>query len=209
MNRTTLSKPLRAWAMAWAAGAFLLAACTPSPSSSAGQAPVAQTAPTDVVAAPVVNLDATVPPAQVVVQHPTKAVQTDLVKADASELKRQLDSAGKALIYGIYFDTGKAAADADGNVELGKSLLRYGQHEQALLRYYHDCLKAEGITSYSFEDLYQHYRWFSFSGISVAFGAAMLVKQTERGDEMFLTMLRRHTAQVRDNNSLELLKTLA
>ncbi|KCZ93180.1 hypothetical protein HHI_10864, partial [Hyphomonas hirschiana VP5] len=31
----------------------------------------------------------------------------------------------------------------------------------------------------------------------------------ERGDEMFLTMLRRHTAQVRDNNSMELLKTLA
>ncbi|KCZ86596.1 hypothetical protein HHI_16991, partial [Hyphomonas hirschiana VP5] len=27
----------------------------------------------------------------------------------------------------------------------------------------------------------------------------------ERGDEMFLTMLRRHTAQVRDNNAMELL----
>jgi outer membrane protein OmpA-like peptidoglycan-associated protein len=38
----------------------------------------------------------------------SKAVATDLVKADASELKRQLDTAGKALIYGIYFDTGKA-----------------------------------------------------------------------------------------------------
>ncbi len=45
--------------------------------------------------------------------------------------------------------------------------------------------------------------------MSVAFAAAMLVKQTERGDDMFLTMLRRHCAQIRDNNSLELLKTLA
>ena len=55
MNRTTLSKPLRSWAMAWAAGACLLVACTPSPSSSAGPAPAAQTTPTEVVAAPVVN----------------------------------------------------------------------------------------------------------------------------------------------------------
>ena len=55
MNRTTVSKPLRWLAMAWAAGAFLLTACTPSQSSSAGQAPAAQTTPTEVVAAPVVN----------------------------------------------------------------------------------------------------------------------------------------------------------
>ncbi|MCT6699764.1 OmpA family protein [Rheinheimera sp. 4Y26] len=38
----------------------------------------------------------------------SKTVATDLVKADASELKRQLDTSGKALIYGVYFDTGKA-----------------------------------------------------------------------------------------------------
>ena len=55
MNRTTLSKPLRSWAMAWAAGACLLAACTPSQSCSAGPAPAVQTAPTDVAVAPVVN----------------------------------------------------------------------------------------------------------------------------------------------------------
>ncbi len=55
MNRTTVSKPLRWLAMAWAAGSFLLTACTPNPSSSAGPAPAAQTAPTDVAVAPVVN----------------------------------------------------------------------------------------------------------------------------------------------------------
>ena len=48
----------------------------------------------------------------------TKAVQTDLVKADASELKRQLDTAGKALIYGIYFDTGKAEVKAESKAAL-------------------------------------------------------------------------------------------
>ncbi len=79
------------------------------------------------------------------------------------------------------------------------------KHEQALLRYYHARLREQGVTDYAFDALYRDYRWFSFYGMSVAFGAAMLVKQTERGDEMFLTMLRRHAAQVRDNNALELL----
>ncbi|MEH6487781.1 phosphotransferase [Hyphomonas oceanitis] len=79
------------------------------------------------------------------------------------------------------------------------------KHEKALLRYYHDRLTEAGVTSYSFSDLYDDYRWFSFYGMSVAFGAAMLVKQTERGDEMFLTMLRRHAAQARDNDALALL----
>lgn len=48
----------------------------------------------------------------------TKAVQTDLVKADASELKRQLETAGKALIYGIYFDTGKAEVKPESKAAL-------------------------------------------------------------------------------------------
>lgn len=38
----------------------------------------------------------------------TKALETDLVTINADTLKQQLDADGKALIYGIYFDTGKA-----------------------------------------------------------------------------------------------------
>ena len=37
-----------------------------------------------------------------------KAVQTGLVSVNADQLKQQIDADGKALIYGIYFDTGKA-----------------------------------------------------------------------------------------------------
>ncbi|MFN7056022.1 phosphotransferase [Hyphomonas sp.] len=105
---------------------------------------------------------------------------------------------------------GKGAPANDVAYFIGAALTREERpkHEEALLRHYHGALAAEGITDYSFEDLRTHYRWFSFYGISVAFGAAMLVKQTERGDEMFLTMLRRHCAQVRDNDALELLAAL-
>lgn len=102
---------------------------------------------------------------------------------------------------------GKGAPANDVAYFIGAGLTREARpkHELDLLRHYHDKLKAEGITSYSFDDLHTHYRWFSFYGISVAFAAAMIVKQTERGDEMFLTMLRRHAAQVRDNDGLALL----
>lgn len=43
---------------------------------------------------------------QVILQE--KAVQTGLVNVNADNLKQQIDADGKALIYGIYFDTGKA-----------------------------------------------------------------------------------------------------
>jgi peptide-methionine (S)-S-oxide reductase len=55
MNRSTVSKPLRALAMACAAGALWLTACSPSPSNSAGQSPAVATTPTDVAVAPEVN----------------------------------------------------------------------------------------------------------------------------------------------------------
>lgn len=43
---------------------------------------------------------------QIIVEE--KQVQTGLVTVNADQLKQQIDAEGKALIYGIYFDTGKA-----------------------------------------------------------------------------------------------------
>ena len=105
---------------------------------------------------------------------------------------------------------GKGAPANDVAYFIGAGLTREDRpkHEAALLRHYHDRLTAEGVSGYALEDLMTHYRWFSFYGISVAFGAAMLVNQTERGDAMFLTMLRRHCAQVRENDALALLAGL-
>ncbi|MBB41386.1 MAG: hypothetical protein CMF01_15000 [Hyphomonas sp.] len=102
---------------------------------------------------------------------------------------------------------GKGAPASDVAYFIGAGLTREDRpkHEQALLRYYHARLQDEGVTDYGFDALFDDYRYTCFYGMSVAFGAAMLVKQTERGDQMFLTMLRRHAAQARDNNALELL----
>lgn len=79
------------------------------------------------------------------------------------------------------------------------------KYENALIERYHKGLLARGVTGYSLEEAKRHYALFSFYGMAVAFGAAMLVKQTERGDEMFLTMLRRHAAQAAANGGLDLI----
>ena len=47
-----------------------------------------------------------------------KAVQTGLVTVNADSLKQQIDADGKALIYGIYFDTGKADVKAESKPTL-------------------------------------------------------------------------------------------
>lgn len=47
-----------------------------------------------------------------------KSVQTGLVNVNADQLKQQIDADGKALIYGIYFDTGKADIKAESKPTL-------------------------------------------------------------------------------------------
>lgn len=47
-----------------------------------------------------------------------KGVVTGLIKVDADGLKQQIDADGKALIYGIYFDTGKAVVKPESKPTL-------------------------------------------------------------------------------------------
>jgi outer membrane protein OmpA-like peptidoglycan-associated protein len=53
---------------------------------------------------------------QVILQ--TKGMVNNLIKVDADSLKSQIDADGKALIYGIYFDTGKAAVKPESKPTL-------------------------------------------------------------------------------------------
>jgi len=67
---------------------------------------------------------------------------------------------------------------------------------------YHAELVARGVGDYPLEDLRSDYRRESFGGLLMAVGASMMVKQTERGDRMFLTSVSRHAQQALDLGAL-------
>ncbi|HEX7740843.1 MAG TPA: phosphotransferase [Sphingobium sp.] len=80
-----------------------------------------------------------------------------------------------------------------------------GAAEPVLMGCYHDELVRRGVGDYSAAQLAEDYRRFTFAGINVAVGAAMMVKRTERGDRLFLTMLNRHVRNVLDHDALNIL----
>ncbi|MEY4600530.1 MAG: hypothetical protein RLZZ201_221 [Actinomycetota bacterium] len=75
-------------------------------------------------------------------------------------------------------------------------------HERALVQRWVDGLRGYNITL-TFEDAWLEYRRFTFAGYVMAVVASMIVKQTERGDEMFLAMANRHAQHAEDLDSLE------
>lgn len=75
-----------------------------------------------------------------------------------------------------------------------------------LLARYHEGLAAGGVRDYPIESLRADYRREAFGGVLMAVGASMVVKQTERGDRMFLTNVTRHAQQCLDLDALALLE---
>lgn len=80
-------------------------------------------------------------------------------------------------------------------------------HYDALLEAYHRAL-GEG-SPLSLDDVRAGVRRQSFFGVMMAIVSSMLVAQTERGDEMFMTMLARHCAHVLDTDALAVLPVAA
>lgn len=78
-------------------------------------------------------------------------------------------------------------------------------HEEELVRLWHEELGAAGVRSVSWELAWEEYRRQCFGGIVMAIVAAMVVERTERGDEMFMTVLARHAQQALDLDALALL----
>lgn len=76
-------------------------------------------------------------------------------------------------------------------------------HYDELLRAYHEALGAD--TALSLDDVRAGVRRSSFFGVMMAIVSSMLVERTERGDEMFATMLDRHCTHVLDTGALDLL----
>jgi hypothetical protein len=78
-------------------------------------------------------------------------------------------------------------------------------HEHDLVTRYHQGLQGYGVDDYSFDACWEDYRRYSFGGLVMAVIASMLVRRTDRGDEMFMVMANRHAAQAVDLNAEELL----
>ncbi len=77
--------------------------------------------------------------------------------------------------------------------------------EESIVRTYHDGLVKAGINDLTWDECWESYRRGVFSGFGVTVVASMLVQRTDRGDEMFTTMARRHARHALDLGSQEFL----
>ena len=100
---------------------------------------------------------------------------------------------------------GPPAFDASYFLGAGLQVDDRRKAERDLLRRYHEGLRAGGVSDYPWDDVWLDYRRYAFGGFLMALGASMMVVQTERGDDMFMTMIRRHGTQIADLDAAELL----
>lgn len=77
--------------------------------------------------------------------------------------------------------------------------------EDDLLRTYHDELVRLGVTGYSFARLRTDYAVGTFHNFIIGVAAAMLVARSERGDDLFCSMVTNAVAHARDRGGLDAL----
>ena len=70
--------------------------------------------------------------------------------------------------------------------------------EADLVARYIEGLRRSGVKDLNEQWINETYRRYSFQGVAMLTAASMLVERTERGDEMFLTMIERSAAMVDD-----------
>ena len=80
-------------------------------------------------------------------------------------------------------------------------------NEERLVRQYHEAISAAGVSGYCWEQCWEDYRRYAAYGVIMLTTAAVVVERTERGDAMFLAMLRRIAAQVTHLDTASLLTT--
>jgi hypothetical protein len=100
---------------------------------------------------------------------------------------------------------GGAMTDAAYFIGSGLEIDDRRAHERALFGEYFDALLGHGVEGIESQDCWSEYRRLTFAGILMAIVASMLVERTERGDEMFMAMLARHSQQALDLAAEELL----
>ncbi len=79
--------------------------------------------------------------------------------------------------------------------------------EGELVRGYHAGLVAAGVSDFGWEACWRAYRRGTWLGLIMAVAASMLVEQTDRGDQMFLTMADRHARHALDLEAADVIDT--
>ena len=100
---------------------------------------------------------------------------------------------------------GPAMTDASYFLGGGLSVADRREHEQRLVRAYHQELLAGGVQNLDWETCWTEYRRQTFLALIMVVAPAMLVVRTDRGDEMFMALLERVCQQILDLDSLSLL----
>jgi hypothetical protein len=77
--------------------------------------------------------------------------------------------------------------------------------EREIVAEYHRSLEKAGVSGYPLERCWTDYRRGAFAGFAVTVVASVMVQQTERGDEMFTAMARRHARHALDLGAEEFL----
>ena len=99
---------------------------------------------------------------------------------------------------------GSAASDLSYFLASSLPVAARRRYEEALVQRYHAELGRRGVAQ-TWADCWTGYRRHAFSGIVMDIIAAMGVRQTERGDQMFAAMARRHARHALDLDALALL----
>ncbi len=86
---------------------------------------------------------------------------------------------------------GYGVADLSYFIGAGLTVEDRRVHEEDLVRSYVETMAAAGI-ELSWDDVWWQYRRHATSGLVMAIGASQVVGQTDRGDDMFVTMAQRH-----------------
>lgn len=100
---------------------------------------------------------------------------------------------------------GPAMSDAAYFLGTGLTVADRREHEQDLLRGYHQALLDQGVEGLDWDGCWEGYRRGVFNGILLTVAAGIVTVQTERGDRMFEVNFTRNVQQILDLGSLDLL----
>jgi hypothetical protein len=102
---------------------------------------------------------------------------------------------------------GKSVVDVAYFIGGALSIEERREHEEDLVRAYHETLVSNGVSDFTWEQCWLEYRRQVFWGIAMVIAPSMFVEQTERGDDMFMNWLQRTCQQAIDLGSVDLLPT--